>query len=315
MGKQLPICDDTVPVHKTKHDYWNFTACIYSVDPFVASWPSRNVTFFYDKATSKIDIIADENLASPFFGECIFHCMRSFAVYLRKPGLGHFIHAAGVSVKGNAILFLGNANAGKTTLLIESILRQKAIPVCNDRIILRNSNEKILGHSWPSYVSMCEGTILNYPELTYAANQYDNGHPEYKTISWDSPLKFSFSKKDKRIYPQKWLTALISKKYLPNAEIRALVFPNLNAGVDYSFKEIDLANPSSKKWLAEKLVENSFDIEEPSFMPWHNIEFPIWGGHIDGLVYDLFRSQTKIFQIDIPLDKISESINELSNQL
>lgn len=309
-----PAQHQTLVVHTTKHPYWNFSADYYTADPLEIRWPDRKTAFVFSADMSSISISFDTSVPASFAGEYVFHCMRSFAIYLRETSMDtYFMHASAVQLNGKGILFIGGANAGKTTLFMKSILEHDALPLSNDRILLSVTGNGITGNSWPSYVSLCEGTILNNDKLRSAAIQYSQDHAPYKTINWDAPLKYSFSKNDKRIYPLQWLTEITGKKYLQQSPVNAIIFTSMTAnGSQPVFEEMDPGNADHANYISTTLQNNSFDAEEPSFKPWHKLPFPQHPGNADTLLNKIKNTNVRILKSTIPVNRLSEAINYLN---
>jgi hypothetical protein len=299
-----------LPVHITKHPYWNFDAVCHSVNPLKITWPSRKTEIIFIDEAAELHIKLDDSIAEPFAGEYVFHCMRSFALYLRESSDSYFLHASAVCWHNKGVLFAGNANAGKTTLFIKSVLHHDALPFSNDRVFL-TTEKQVRGHSWPSYVSLCEGTILQNPVLLRAAKAYDETQPLYKTIQWAKPLKNSFSKTDKRIYPHQWLTEVTRKKYIQTATIAAIAFVRLGTRKGLKIAPVDLSVPQDEHRLVEQLQQISFDSGEPSFKPWHQLPFPSATKDFTLLINRFRSSGAKLFNMDVSVTEIDAALHQL----
>ncbi len=140
-------------VHKSKHAYWNFEAEVDSDESTLrAHWPRRQLGIEIDWECRSATLEVEPTAGTAFAGEAIFHLLRSLAIYCRDGAVGNFLHASGVVGTRGAIIFLGNSNAGKTTLMMEAVIRFGMRPLTNDRILLDRENVP-RAHSWPSYAS------------------------------------------------------------------------------------------------------------------------------------------------------------------
>jgi hypothetical protein len=84
--------------------------------------------------------------------------------FARAPGRPRLsLHAAGVVVEGRAVLFAGEKEAGKTTLLLHA-LRGGAEYLANDRVFL-TLDDPVEARGVPTVVSIRPGTLARFPEV------------------------------------------------------------------------------------------------------------------------------------------------------
>lgn len=258
-----PNGTDAIAVHRTKHPYWSFDGAILEQTPRRVAWPSRRITC--QVSAARLDIVAANDLPTAFASESIFHAIRSVALPLRDSGA--MLHASGIVTEGRAMLFCGDVLAGKTTLMSEAVLRHGAVPLANDRVLLtQGAAGGVTAHSWPSYASYCEGTLLRYPELESAALEYERPECSYRTQCWPEALARTYDKNRKRIYPMRWFSDTAGCRYATEAPLGALVFPKL-ALDDRPLSLRRLANAECLTRL-QSLV---FRHPDPAFRPWHGI--------------------------------------------
>ncbi len=272
-GSWIPL--ETVPVHKSSAmPEWNIDAVkMEGPEKRIAyHLPNRLIHVETDLERDRIGIRFQKEIQPAYLGEAVFHICRSYALYLRP--LGILLHASGVKMEKGAVLFCGNSLSGKTTLLLEMIHRFGGYPLCNDRAFLPSAEpSKII--SWPGYISMCEGTILNYPSLRNAALEYENGVYPYKTAEYGKEIRNIFDKRmgTKRMYPMEWLQTAMGKPYIEECEIRTLVFPRVS--LEYVEPELQPLDPAFYSQEITALMEEaSFALNEDAFLPWHGLPFP-----------------------------------------
>lgn len=284
-----------VPVHRSKHDYWNFTAQVTGgAPPLAAWWPARQLHIELPASLSPIRVRLDRGVSDAFGGESLFHLMRSLALYLRAPG--NLLHASAVVSAGSAVLFIGKVLAGKTTLMTEAVLACGARPLANDRVLVpaRDPPQTV---SWPSYSSFCEGTLLVHESLARAALAYEREDCPYRTRRWPSPLARDFSVSSKRTYPMTWFTGATATRFARHAPLGAVVFCQLDpalAGASWARIE---ASGDAAAAIAAELAKNCFDRAEPSFLPWHGVPGPGDAPRLDDLVRRACAAGTRFFRL------------------
>lgn len=306
----------TVPVHKSNSfmEYWTFDANIHenNAEHIIATWPEKRLSLKFEKQHNRLILTIDPTVEKKYAGEFIFHSCRSFALYLRRAESGNLFHATGIELNDKGVLFTGIANAGKSTLLTESIIKFDASPICNDRVLITSDTQPML-ISWPGYASYCEGTILNYPQLKEAADKYEIPSYPYKTQSYPYPLKMVFhkGKRTKRIYPMIWLTDAIGKKYVQYAALKCIVLSTISTDIEIPKMEIlDLNDQTCKQNLIDSFAALIFDFHETTFIPWHGFSLPSPTPNIKDTVQRLHESGVKFIKYQAPATDLS-SLSEL----
>lgn len=292
------INGETIKIHTTKHSYWNFYG-EYKIVNGVREvlWPSKKILIKLQK--EMIDIGYSSALKDNFVGESVYHIMRSISLYKRNNKNANLLHASGVVYKGYGILFTGMSGAGKTTLLLNMIKNMKANILTNDRIFLKSNDKKVVGYSWPSYASFCEGTLCEYEELKKLAIEYqDNENNKYRTQNWSEPIEYSFTKDKKRSYPMMFLCDAFNTKFKKSNIINYIVLSHLDINNKLDIiKELDYDEDKEK--ILNIIRSQLFDVIEPSFEPWHGYNLDNNSNSCIQLIDNLRKSNCKIIYCDI----------------
>lgn len=294
----------TRAVHRSKHRYWNFSAQVADSRPLRAVWPTRGLQVEADATLSALEVSISPKQSTAAAGESLFHLLRSFALYLRARG--NFLHASGVVVDGNALLFVGNALAGKTTLFTAAVRSGRARPLANDRALL-TPEPLVHALSWPSYASYCEGTLLEIPELARAACAFEEREPNpLRTQRWSAPLEAAFSVDHKRIYPMIWLSEALHARYVRRAPVGAVVFAHLAPGLNgASLRELRTEPHREREQILGALSAACFDTTEPSFLPWHGLPLPDDAPPLTALVERLALAGARFFSLEMNPNAVS----------
>jgi hypothetical protein len=75
------------------------------------------------------------------------------------------LHASGVARNDLAVAFAGSSNAGKTTLLVETLRARAGDLLCNGRVFLRAAEDRITALGVPEHILFRPGTLAQIPEL------------------------------------------------------------------------------------------------------------------------------------------------------
>lgn len=261
-----------IKIHTSKHQYWNFYGeCSEEDGKRLVLWPERGVIMLLDAAAPNVEFVYSAERGCAVAGEALFHAARGLALYMRDSSGANFIHSSGVEIGGKGVFFTGTVSAGKTTLLLECVAKLGAIPVTNDRVFIKSGDAGVTAYSWPSYSSFCEGTILNYNELTRGALKYQNDPKcRYRTVNWDGPLKYVFDKEHKRAYPMIWFYDCFGKKYIKKSGVDIIFLSRLDMGcVRDDITQLDYRK--DREYILSCLTSQSLDGTEPSFKPWHGM--------------------------------------------
>jgi hypothetical protein len=215
------------------------------------------------------------------------------------------LHASAVALKHRCAIFVGETFSGKTTLFTEAVLSADALPVANDRVSI---DAALRVHSWPSYASYCEGTLLRYPPLHAAALDYERDSCAFRTRRWSAPVSNSFSIHQKRIYPMGWFAAAAGRKYQRAAPLAAIVLPRVSKdALSLSIRAV------GREALLDRLEASSFESREPSFLPWHGLSRPP-ASATSALVANVLESGVPAFELELrpsELGKVGHLLQEM----
>ena len=272
--------DDSLWVHRSKHRYWDIRAV--GTRAVFVRWLNRPVAVGVNGRSAQVATPAE---ATPeMTGEAAWHVCRSLALYSRDARMGKLLHASAVVVDGRAVLFVGDVSAGKTTLMTAAVLDHGAVPLSNDRVLVRLGTP-LSAHSWPSYASFTEGTLLDRAPLAEAARAYEAGRTGHRTQTWGATLRRAYTKDVKRVYPMTWFCGTVGRRYRRSAPLGAIVISTLAARVPApAVRWLDLDDDEQRQRLVDLLERECFDAIEPSFRPWHGLELPTGAPRAAGLV-------------------------------
>lgn len=294
------IGGEKIKIHTTKHEYWNLSG-EYKINRDIRSvlWGTRRILVKLDSGCNNIEIFYAKGLGSNFVGESVFHVLRSIALYKRENKNANFLHASAAVINDEGVLFTGAVSAGKTTLLLEMVHKLNATPLSNDRIYLKNTASELLGYSWPSYASFCEGTILDYAQLKREAIHYQKDEKyRYRTVNTDTELTNVFDKIHKRIYPMMWLCDSMNIQFLKSHRIQHVFFSHLDIACEQDMiKKLDYEEDS--QFICQSLEKQLFDNREPSFNPWHGLEIKENSNSVKQLVKNMLDSGCKAYCVHI----------------
>jgi hypothetical protein len=111
-----------------------------------------------------IEIVA--NPAAPRQRLPLLRAVREIAAEGWRRHGGHLqLHAAALAVGGEVVLFAGEKNAGKTTLLMHALGAPGARLVANDRVAIRLEKDHAVARGMPTIVSIRSGTLERFPKL------------------------------------------------------------------------------------------------------------------------------------------------------
>lgn len=267
---------EPVEVHRSpSQPEWNFDGRRRTEGGrVVVAWPTRSALVEWDSASSTMDVTVSPSESSSAAGEAFFHACRSVALSLRPPHLGALLHAGAVAGPDGAVAFSGDPLAGKTTLMIASVLNHDLQPLSNDRLLV-TFGVTPQAVSFPGYFSCCEGTLLAHEPLARAANAFESPANPLRTMPREEALRCEFTKRRKRMYPMAWFAEAVGRRYAYAAPLRALVLPRVVAGTrGHRLQRLDLANRLHTEALHGILTRNVFGPDDPSFRPWHGLRPP-----------------------------------------
>lgn len=128
---------------------------------------SRTIIIF-NKAKKAIDIYASEESDIQ-----IIELIRDLIIKNQESRGTMILHAAAAAKDGKAVVIIGGKGAGKSTTLLELILRHGYKMVSGDKLFLRLDQQggvDIIG--WPDYPHLGVGTIQKHEHLRYIAEKY-----------------------------------------------------------------------------------------------------------------------------------------------
>jgi hypothetical protein len=296
-----------VPVHRApSFPAWNLDAEMHPTESGVlAVWRSRGVCIRMDESRRQVGITVDHDVHPNFAGEAVYVLCRNLSLYLRDGRAGNLLHASGVVVAGKAVVFHGQSMSGKTTLMVHAITRAHAQPLTNDRVYVSTSTPPI-AYSWPSFITLCEGTILNHPALLEGAEAYQNGDYPYATLNWTTRLEPVFTKLRKRLYPMHWLSESLKTKYSPGAPLGAMVLPRVHDTPEpASVMRCDLSNASDWQQVLAIMKAQNFDDQEDGLLPWHGLPLPGGAPALENLL-------TRMRVLGLPIYRLTLRARDLS---
>lgn len=241
-------------------------------EPGAIHLQADGMLFRHHAALARLDVHVDPMRARRA-SELIFHAARNLALWRRGPRFAPMLHASAVVFDGAAWLFLGGKGAGKSTLFVEAVLRHGARPLANDRVLLDAEDGRSVW-SWPSYLSYCEGTIVDYPELrrVFDAGLRDQhrrreGRPPTCELAL---YRRSYLQEHKRIVAPCLFAEVLGLRYLRRAPlagvVRAALVPGHPGGATLHRCR------STARLQADDIEDAVFSARDPDFPCWHGDE-------------------------------------------
>jgi hypothetical protein len=304
-----------VPVHRSgSFRNWNIDA-----EPDASARPwwvlrGKGLAVRIDVAASRMDVIVDPQHDASLAIEHVFTLCRNIALYLRDGSRGNLLHASAVAFDGRAYLFSGPSMTGKTTLMLAALHWSEVLPFANDRVLLGRQTPP-LSEAWPSYITICEGTILNHARLRAAnASYHDPAYP-FRTTTWSAPLRPRFTKASKRLYPMAWLVQALGKPYARSAPIGGVVLLAAGPSSDkVHLAQLDVGIQADREYVVATLEQESFDKREEGFLPFHGLPLPTGSPDIADLVDRLSCGRAGIWSLTWnprDVDKLPEVLSAL----
>lgn len=202
--------------------------------------------------------------------EILFHVVRNYCLYNKKSSEIAMFHASAVSRDGGAILFAGGKGAGKSTQFIEAVTAGGYEPLANDRVVVEENGSQLSVTSWPSYLSYCEGTILDYPVLKDAFDCYEGDEHNWWARKWGPEYSRSYNQDKKRIIPQDYLTKALGRPYKLESHLKAIVISEMDTEYSsgFSVRRGDFEDPGTLEQLIEEIMFSGEDADIPC---WHGV--------------------------------------------
>lgn len=223
--------------------------------------PEQGLLFRFTTGEDRLDVYVDQGRAQRA-DELIFHAARNLALWRRGEHLRPMLHASAIDIDGMAWLFLGSKGAGKSTLFIDSVLRQHARPLANDRVLLDRRDGRSVW-SWPSYLSYCEGTLVDYPEL----RQVFDATAGTGSAARARLYRRSYAQAHKRITPPFHFHEVLGRRYRRSARIGGAVVARLEPGHAGGLSV--LSQHRSADLTPGDLADAVFPHDDPDFADWH----------------------------------------------
>ncbi|MDR7152044.1 hypothetical protein J2W49_004020 [Hydrogenophaga palleronii] len=246
------------------YSHWNLKG---PVEPAGIYLPALGMLFRFHVNDSRLDVYTVPG-RSQRTAELVFHAARNLALWRRDARFSCMLHASAVIVHGAAWLFLGNKGAGKSTLFIDSVLRHGATPLSNDRVLLDSFDGRTIW-SWPSYLSYCEGTILDYPELGQVFDAALEGvEPPSARL-----YRRSYEQAHKRIVPPFHFNEVLGRHYARSAPIAGVVCAQLQPGHADGLTVISTRRTS--QMAISEIADAVFSGDDPDFPAWHGVRSSI----------------------------------------
>ncbi len=240
---------------------WNLEGPVDASDIFL---PGQGMLFSFRASEARLDVYAEAGRASRA-DELTFHAARNLALWRRGTRLAPMLHASAILVNGAAWLFMGSKGAGKSTLFVDSVLRHGATALANDRVLL-DMDDGATVWSWPSYLSYCEGTILDYPEL----RQVFDAAAGSKESPQAHLYRRSYEQSHKRIVPPFHFHEVLGRRYARSAPIAGVVCARLEAG--HAAGLTVLATRRTSSLAASDIADAVFGVPDPDFPAWHGTQ-------------------------------------------
>jgi len=266
--------------------------------------PGEGVLFRYHATPARLDAHIDP-MHTARASELIFHAARNLALWRRGPRFAPMLHASAVLVDGAAWLFLGGKGAGKSTLFIDAVLRQGAQPLSNDRVLLDAEDGRSVW-SWPSYLSYCEGTILDYPELRHV---FDAGLRDLQRRRDETGrgcahalYRRSYAQAHKRIVAPCLLTEVLGLRYQRRAPLAGIVRARLEPG--HAAGLTLHASGSTAQLQAADIADAVFPPADPDFPCWHGDDRALGQRAAPGDAALAWLQAAGVRHLDVTLDPV-----------
>lgn len=133
------------------------------------------------------------------------------------------VHASGIGINGEAVLFIGNKGSGKTTSMFACAANERSTIVSNDMVFLKVDDEKINVKGWPWCVTI-GNELINETRFKHLINE------QTSKVRF-TPKEF----KDRLNCDWTWKTVL-----------KKVVFPKIVVGKKLEMKEIDKGTVRSR---------------------------------------------------------------------
>lgn len=244
--------------HSRNYAHWNLEGPTEAGGIFL---PREGVLFQFSAATSRLDVYIDTQQARRA-DELLFHAARNIALWRRSARCRPMLHASAVVTDSGAWLFLGGKGAGKSTLFIDGVLRRSAKALANDRVLLDASDGRTIW-SWPSYLSYCQGTILDYPELREV---FDAASTSYG-LAGPRLYRRSYEQTHKKIVPPYFLSEVLGIRYERSAPIAGVLSARLDATHRGGFS-VEAVGRTSELGATD-IAGAVLDDLDPDFPAWH----------------------------------------------
>ncbi|NLM63441.1 MAG: hypothetical protein GX190_03925 [Mollicutes bacterium] len=226
---------------------------------------NENVLVYLNRANKKVEIDEEQNVSylelpeqNLFFPDLVYLAIGMIANYFQKEQK-YFVQSSVVKNKdGHAIMFLGDPNAGKTTLASKLVLYDGWSLISNDNVLIGLDKEKLVTFTGTKSVQMRYGAMkLYFPELLKEI-------PKPKDLEsrdeWDIKIYVD------NLFQQKGVTfddeAIISDIYLINTVKNGDLFLREREAID---RLLLIYEHLTKQIRSNRYALISFDYPMPSF--------------------------------------------------
>ena len=161
---------------------------------------------------------------------------------------GVTFHASSViAPDGGMICIMGNKGSGKTTVLLEYLIRAKVYRCGLDRVMMEARDGGIMAYGWPILYNIGVGTLSRFAELEHLIPEEIRKNNE---VTWENKKKVVLEPFD------------LPYEARPKGKLSAILFPKIS-DAPHGLRRID---PESA--LAH-LRESCYTPNDPNFINWH----------------------------------------------
>lgn len=147
------------------------------------------------------------------------------------------LHASAITNGQKTIAIVGRKGAGKSTFLLEMVVKHGFQFLTGDKLILRVTTDGTMVYGWPDYPSIGYGTILKYPKLVEYLEL--NGYQ----INPECP-------EDKILFPPQILKSALGYEYAQGPfSLDIVILPNVLDGEELSLDNVGIQAPSVTEHL------------------------------------------------------------------
>jgi hypothetical protein len=203
-----------------------------------------------------VEVIASE--VTPGARVAIMRVVREWAMRHARRAGWLISHAAAVALDGEALVFAGPKGAGKTSLLVHTLLRaDKASFIANDRAGLSLDGDKVVAAGIPTIVSLRPSAAWDpRHEARLREAQYHHRH----TLEEAAAMRQAGTPRPVSVWSlsPRQLCRVLGVESRASAPVRTLVFPSVAPSGSGSIVE-----PISPEHALELLMDATFSVWSP----------------------------------------------------